>query len=123
VANEFLLKNRCRCCRLGLLHLAYPPADAAALGIGVDACPLLAGVLEVRENRMALVRGIVDGSPTPDWNWSARACPRPGYPEEADSAGRCLRVVMTEREHRRDAASRGWRREQTPGQHAPSAAS
>jgi len=44
--------------RLGLLHPAYPPADATAVGIDVDACPSLAEVLEVRENRMALVRGI-----------------------------------------------------------------
>jgi len=34
---------------LGLLHTAYPPADAAALGIDVDACPSLAEVLEVGE--------------------------------------------------------------------------
>jgi hypothetical protein len=63
--------------RLGLLHSACPPADATAVGIDVDACPSLAEVLEVRENRMALVRGILGGSPAPDWNWSARACPRP----------------------------------------------
>src|SRR5262245_38306554 len=37
-------------CRLGLLHPAYPPADATAVGIDVDACPSLAAVLEVREN-------------------------------------------------------------------------
>jgi len=94
-------------CRLGLLHPAYPPADATAVGIDVDACSSLAEVLEGRENRVALVRGILDGSPAPDWNWPARACLRPGYPEEARSVGRCLRGVMTEREHRRDAAPRG----------------
>jgi hypothetical protein len=66
--------------RLGLLHPADPPADATADGIDVDACPSLAEVLEVRENRMALVRGIPGGSPAPDWNWPARACPAPGLP-------------------------------------------
>jgi hypothetical protein len=108
--------------RLGLLHPADPPADATAAGIDVDACPSPAEVLEVRENRTALVRGIPDGSPAPDWNWPARACPRPGCPEEACSAGRCLRVVMTEREHRRCAASRGWRRDHDARTARPGAA-
>jgi len=78
--------------RLGLLHPACPPADTTAAGIDVDACPSLAEVLEVRENRMALVRGILDGSTTPDWNWSARACPRP----------------VTRRKHARSAAACAW---------------
>jgi len=78
--------------RLGLLHPAYPPADATAVGIDVDACPSLAEVLEVRENRMALVRGILDGSAAPDWNWSARACPRPvTRRKHARSAAACAR--------------------------------
>ena len=63
-----------------------------AVGIDVDVCPSLAEVLEVRENRMALVRGILDGSPTPGWNWSARACPRP----------------VTRRKHARSAAACAW---------------
>jgi len=63
-----------------------------AVGIDVDVCPSLAEVLEVRENRMALVRGILDGSPTPGWNWSPRACPRP----------------VTRRKHARSAAACAW---------------
>jgi hypothetical protein len=35
--------------RLGLLHTAYPPADAAVHGIDLDACPSSAQMLEVRE--------------------------------------------------------------------------
>jgi DinB superfamily/Pentapeptide repeats (8 copies) len=87
---------------LGLPHAGYPPADAAALGIDLDARPPLAEVMEVRENRMVLVRGIVDGLTDADME---RVCPRlpaPGYPEETRSVGRCLRVIMQEEcEHRR----------------------
>jgi hypothetical protein len=87
---------------LGLPYTGYPPADAAALGIDIDARPSLAEVMEVRDNRMALVRGIVDGLADASLE---RVCPRPpapGYPEETRSVGRCLRVVMREEcEHRR----------------------
>ncbi len=87
---------------LGLPHTGYPPADAAALGIDLDARPPLAEVMEVRGNRMALVRGIVDELTDAGLE---RVCPRlpaPGYPEDTRSVGRCLRVVMKEEcEHRR----------------------
>ncbi len=86
----------------GLPHTPYPRADAAALGIDLDACPSLAQMMEVRGNRMALVRGIVDRLTDADLE---RVCPRlpaPGYPEETRSVGRCLRVIMDEEcEHRR----------------------
>ncbi len=87
---------------LGLPQPGFPPADAAALGIDLDARPSLAQVLEARGTRLALVRGIVDGLTDDDL---ARICPRlpaPGYPEEARSVGLCLGVVMKEEcEHRR----------------------
>jgi hypothetical protein len=87
---------------VGLPSTGYPPADAAALGIDLDARPSLAEVMEVRDNRMALVRGIVDGLTDDDLE---RVCPRlpaPGYLEEARSVGLCLGVVMKEEcEHRR----------------------
>jgi DinB superfamily/Pentapeptide repeats (8 copies) len=91
---------------LGLPNTGYPPADAAALGIELDAHPSLAAVMEVRGTRMTLVRGVVDGL-TDDASLE-RACirlPAPGfqgYPEETYSVGRCLRVIMREEcEHRR----------------------
>jgi hypothetical protein len=87
---------------LGLPHTGYPPADAAALGIDLAASPSLAEAMEVRGNRMALVRGIVDRLNDADLE---RVCPRlpaPGYPKETRSVGRCLRVIMDEEcEHRR----------------------
>ena len=87
---------------LGLPQPGCTPADAAALGIDLDARPSLAEVLEVRGTRMTTVRGIVDGLTDDDLE---RVCPRlpaPGYPEEARSVGLCLGVVMKEEcEHRR----------------------
>jgi hypothetical protein len=91
--------------RLGLPNPDYPPADAAALGIDVDARPSLAEVIEVRGTRMALVRGIVDGLTDASLDRVCLRLPAPGfedYPEENRSVGRCLRVVMREEcEHRR----------------------
>ena len=88
-------------CRSGLPG-SYSAADAAALGIDLDVCPSLPEVMEVRENRMALVRGILDELTDTGLE---RVCPRPpapGYPEEPISVGRCLRVIMREEcEHRR----------------------
>ena len=74
---------------LGLPQPGYPAADAAALGIDIDARPSLAEVMKVRGNRMALVRGIVDGLTDASLE---RACPRlpaSDYPEETLSAGHC----------------------------------
>jgi hypothetical protein len=88
--------------RLGLAHTSYPPADAAALGIELNARPSFAEVLEVRADRTALVRGILDGLTDDELD---RVCPRapaPGYPDEPRSVGSCLRVVMDEEcEHHR----------------------
>ena len=90
---------------LGLPHTGISPADAAALGIDLDARPPLAQVMEVRGNRMALVRGIVDGLTDASLERVCLRLPAPGfqgYPEETWPVGRCLRVVMNEEcEHRR----------------------
>jgi DinB superfamily/Pentapeptide repeats (8 copies) len=87
---------------LGLPGTGCPPADAAALGIGIDTHPSLAEVLRVRADRMARVRGIVDELTDASLE---RACPQPpspGHPKETRSVGRCLRVIMREEcEHRR----------------------
>jgi DinB superfamily/Pentapeptide repeats (8 copies) len=88
--------------RLGLPSTANPPADAAALGLDPDARPSLAEVMEIRDNRMALVRGIVDGLTDADLERECPRLPAPGYPEESYTLGRCLNVIMREEcEHRR----------------------
>jgi hypothetical protein len=90
---------------LGLPQPDYPPADAAALGIDLDARPSLAEVMEVRGTRMALVRRIVEGLTDARLERACLRLPAPGfegYAEETWYVGRCLRVVMKEEcEHRR----------------------
>lgn len=88
--------------RLGLPQSAYAPADAAELGIDLDARPSFADVMEVRADRMALVRGIVDGLTDGELGRMCTRSPAPGYPEGPRSVGECLGVVMEEEcEHHR----------------------
>ncbi len=88
--------------RLGLTHTAYSAADAAALGIDLDARPSYAEVLQARTDRMALVRGIVDGLTDSELERPCTRAPAPGYPEESRTVGGCLGVMMDEEcEHHR----------------------
>jgi len=86
----------------GFTHSGYPPADAAAIGVDLDARPSFDEVIHVRADRMALMHRIVDGLTD---EGLARLCtrsPGPGYPDEPRAVGRCLRVVMNEEcEHHR----------------------
>ncbi len=88
--------------RLGITHSSHPPADAAALGIDLDARPSYTEVLEVRAGRQALVRRIVADLTDAELERICPSPPAPGYPDETRTVGRCLRVVMREEcEHRR----------------------
>jgi hypothetical protein len=88
--------------RLGVTQTFYPPEDAAALGMDLDARPSFAEVLVARADRVALVRGIIDGLTDTELDRKCTRPPAPGYPEEARSVGGCLRVVMREEcEHHR----------------------
>jgi hypothetical protein len=81
---------------LALPQTAYNPADAAALGMKLDARPSLAEVMAARLDRMARVRGIVDGLTDESLGRVVAQSPAPGYPEEARVVGECLGVVMEE---------------------------
>ena len=84
------------------MQTAYAPADAAALGIHLDARPSYAEVMTVRADRMALVRGIVNELTDADLERLCMRGPAPGYPEGSRSVGECLGVVMDEEcEHHR----------------------
>jgi uncharacterized damage-inducible protein DinB len=88
--------------RLGYPHSSYPPADAAALGVDLDARPSFDEVLEARTDRVAVVRRIVAGLTDEELERPCTRSPAPGYPEESRRVGKCLQVVMTEEcEHRR----------------------
>ncbi len=91
--------------RLALPQTAYAPADAAALGMDIDANPSYAEVLQVRADRMALIRSIVDAVTNAELGRMCGRSPAPGYPEEDRPVGECLGVVMEEEcEHYRFAA-------------------
>ncbi len=82
--------------RLGYTHSSYPPADAAALGIDLEAHPSFAEVLVARVDRMAVIRRIVDGLTDAEVERVCLRTPAPGYPEEPRTVGKCLSVVMGE---------------------------
>ena len=66
--------------RLGLTQTTYPPADAAGLGLEIDARPSYAEVMAVRADRQAVVRGILERLNDAELE---RVCPRapaPGTP-------------------------------------------
>jgi DinB family protein len=87
---------------LALPQTAYAPADAAALGMDLDARPTYTEVMRVRADRMAVVRRIVDGLTGPELGRLCARSPAPGYPEEARPVAECLGVVMEEEcEHHR----------------------
>jgi hypothetical protein len=81
---------------LAIPQTAYAPADAATLGMDLDARPSYAQVLKARMDRMALVRRIVDGVTNAELGRPCMRSPAPGYPEESRSVGECLGVVMEE---------------------------
>ena len=88
--------------RLALPQTAYAPADAAALGMEIDARASYAEVMAARADRMALVRDIVDGLTDGSLGRICTRSPAPGYPEESRPVWECLAVVMEEEcEHHR----------------------
>jgi hypothetical protein len=88
--------------RLALPQTAYSPADAAKLGMEVTAQPSYAEVVQVRAERMALVRGLMAGLTDDELGRVCERSPAPGYPEEARTVGECLGVVLEEEcEHHR----------------------
>lgn len=81
---------------LGLTQTAYPPADAAALGLDLHAQPSFDAVQAARGQRLATVRGIIDGLTDTELGRQCTRTPAPGYPEETRFVGECLGVVLNE---------------------------
>jgi uncharacterized protein YjbI with pentapeptide repeats len=82
--------------RLSLPQSAYPPADAAALGMDLAAQPSYAEVMQARADRLAVVRRIVADLADADLERACSRAPAPGYPEEERTVASCLYVVMKE---------------------------
>lgn len=87
---------------IGLPQSWYPEPDAAALGIDLAAEPEYTEILDVRADRMAVVRRIVDGLGEEHLGRRCRRPPAPGYPDETRMVIECIGVVMEEEiEHSR----------------------
>lgn len=86
----------------GLPADGYPAEEADRLGLEPAREPTLAEMLEVRSERMALVRGIVADLTEQQLDEVYGRLPAPTYPEQPRTCARCLRVIMNEEvEHHR----------------------
>lgn len=81
---------------LGLPQSWYADADAAALGIDLGAQPSYAEVLQLRADRIALVRRTVGELTDAGLGRACTRTPAPGYPEEPRVVAECLAVLMEE---------------------------
>jgi hypothetical protein len=81
---------------IGLPQSWYPAEAAAALGIDLKADPDYTEILVARADRMAVIRGVVDGLIDEGLGRRCQRSPAPGYPEEDLSVAECLGVVMDE---------------------------
>ena len=87
---------------LGYPHSSHPPADAADIGLDLGATPGFDEVVEVHLDRLAVVRGIVDGLTDAELERACTRTPAPGYPDVPHTVGHCLHTVIREHcEHRR----------------------
>lgn len=76
--------------RLGYTHSSFPPPDAAAIGIDLDARPSFDEALEVRAVRTAVMRRIVDGLTDDGLEQLCSRSPGRGNPKSrARSGGGC----------------------------------
>lgn len=82
--------------RLGYPHSELPAADAAAIGLDLDARPSFDDVLEPRTQRMALVRGVVNGLTADRLERLCSRAPTPDFPDERHTVRQCLKTVMNE---------------------------
>ncbi len=67
---------------IGLPQSWYPAAAAGALGIDLTADPGYADILAARADRMAVIRGVVEGLTDDDLGQRCQRQPAPGYPDE-----------------------------------------
>ena len=88
--------------RLGLPPTDYPAADAAGLGLVIAARPSFSEEMDIRADRMALMRSILAGVTDTEPEATRTGEPAPGWGEESLSMRGCLRVVFNEEcEYRR----------------------
>ena len=87
---------------LGVTHTSYPIDAAVGLGIDLDAQPSLDEVLAMRRERLAIVRGVVEGLTDESLTATSARTPAPLYSDELPTVGECVQTVMEEEiEHHR----------------------
>lgn len=87
---------------LGLPPTDYPAENAAGLGLDIAARPSFTDVLDIRADRMTLMRSILTNVTDAELDAMRTGEPAPGWGEESLSVRRCLRVVLNEEcEHHR----------------------
>jgi DinB superfamily/Pentapeptide repeats (9 copies) len=82
--------------RLGLPQSWYQPSDAAALGIDLTAQPSHGEILAAREDRLSVMRRIVESLTDDGLRRPCLRSPAPGYPDEERTVIDCIAVVMDE---------------------------
>ena len=82
--------------RLALPQTAYSPAEAAALGMDLDAEPTFDEVAAARADRIEVITALMDGLTGTELGRMCTRPPAPGYPEGDRSVGECLAVVLEE---------------------------
>jgi hypothetical protein len=82
--------------RVGLPHSELPESEALALGLDPEAHPLFGEVLEVRTDRVAAVRTVVDALTDDGLEEMSLRSPMPDFPDERRSVRQCLSTVMSE---------------------------
>ena len=82
-------------CPFGLVHTSFGPA--AWLGIDEDASPTYAEVAEMRTERLAIVRKIVDALTSEEFDRVCAQNSSPGYPPQTQLRVRdALHVILSE---------------------------
>jgi hypothetical protein len=82
--------------RLGYPHREFPSADGAAIGLGVDARRSFEEVMEIRAERVAVVRGVVEGLTDEELERLCSRAATPDFPDERPTVRQCLGTVMNE---------------------------
>ena len=76
--------------RLGYTYSGYPASDAAAIGVDIAAWPSFDEVIDVRADRMAVMRRVVDGLTDDELERLCALSPRWATPmSPARSGGAC----------------------------------
>jgi DinB superfamily len=91
-----VLEDDAPCHRLGLPAGGMPAADAAKLGLIIEATPSLDEVLLPRRARMTAMRRVVDGLTDDELDRICRRKPAEPYPDQDYVVRRCLKVILKE---------------------------